>query len=157
MNENTQTEVLLLMNIDNLKGTEQVKILAIVNEFLNSVKYMNSVHNVLNNIFSQPDFDFKTELPKIVLNVIKLNTTVDFRKLVTKDRSKYLIYGILYHYLVKNQTDMINGINISDLRLLFSNSWDLINVTTEIIKKPWYSFLSKFCCFYWIKSAKISV
>lgn len=156
MEESIQNELSMLMNVDSVSGTERNKIMAIANDFLNSTKYMTEIKYSMSKLFSLPDLDFKSELPKIVLNIIMLNNKVNYYKEIKQSRSKYLIYAILYHYLLKYQTEILNKQDIGQFRLLYSNCWDLINTNcVTIVKRHWYDFLT--CCIGNANSSKLSI
>ena len=156
MIDQVKYELEMLLNVDYVKGLERHKIEAICNDFLNKRVYLDEVSKSLDNLFSQPDFDFKSEVPMVLLNLIKLNDNVEYYKEITQGRSKYLIYTILFYYLIKNQTDIINSQNIGQLRLLFSNCWDLVSVVgVHVIKRSHFSCIGQ--CIPFFKSGKISI
>lgn len=157
MQEQIKFELEMLLNSDNLKGGERNKIEAICNDFLAHNVYMNDVQRSLGVMFRHPEFDFKSEIPKVILLILSLHNQVDYYKEIKQQRSKYLIYAVLYNYLTKYQTEILNKQDMGQFRLLFSNCWDLLATNVNSIqKRPWFvTIFSKHfrCC----KSGKLSI
>ena len=134
MNSDIRDEMILLLNIYEVEANEQIKILAICTKFLDSKKYVDEMKNVLDNVFNGENFNINTEFSRILLAMINLNRKVTFIKEVKEKRIKYLIYCVLFSYLIKNQSQIINTLSLGELRLLFCNAIDLILLVPETIK-----------------------
>ncbi len=128
MNEQIRNEMILLLNIDGIKSDEQIKILSYVSSFLSSTEYFVEIKSVLNSIFAQPDFDIVTELSRLILNILTINKKCSFRKEIKANRMKYVIYAVIYNYMLKEQIDYLNKINIGTLRLMYCNCFDLLTI-----------------------------
>ncbi|RTL06732.1 hypothetical protein EKK58_04315 [Candidatus Dependentiae bacterium] len=145
MNETIRNEVALLLDIDNVKPNEKEKILSICSSFLSSTKYITELKNILDGVFNAPDgFEISSEISRIILGILKLNDKCTYTKNINNDRLKYIIYGVIYSYLIKNQVDFLNSQNYGTFRLLFCNAWDLVSV--DISKVIVEKVGCDFCC-----------
>lgn len=147
MDSQIQQELILLLNIDNVDGKEQIKILSICSNILSSKKYLEELVKILDNLFNQKDFDIFSEFSRLVISILNLNKKVRYeKKEINENRVKYIIYGGLYYYMLKHQTNFFNAQDLGKIRLLYCNAWDLLSLIPETIK------ISKASCFSCIKS-----
>jgi hypothetical protein len=156
MDSNIQQELILLMNIDKtVDANEQIKVLKICSDILGHQEYTNNIIGIFGGIFNQPDFNISSEFGKIILCILEFNKEVSYYKNIEISRMKYIIYAVLYAYMLKYQVEWINKQNIGDIRILYSNSWELIQIIPETVKIAkidclgcigkrckWFSFLS---------------
>lgn len=154
MNSDIQNELLLLLNIDSVSpADEQIKILKICSDILNSQVYEQNIIKNLDEIFNQSDFNASTEFSRLIIAILNLNKEVEYYKNVNSTRMKYVIYCVFYSYLLKHQIDWINKQNIADIRLLYSNTWDLLQIVPDTIK-----IAKSTCkCLSWFGSSKILI
>jgi hypothetical protein len=133
MNENINTEInFYLQNIGlNIGGSEKIKIVSIMTKFINSAEYMEKVRNGLNSLLNDPSFNILTDFSEILKILMKVNSECDFYKTVDKARLKYVCYAVLYATIIKNNIDILNNISISDFRLLYVNSMDLLFINSD--------------------------
>jgi len=161
MNETIQSEIMLLLNIYEVKGNEQVKILAICSKILDSKEYMNKLKDSLNGVFTNSDFNFIIEFSRLINAIICFNGNLDFYKNVSQERMKYIIYCILFAYMLKYQPQTLNSIPSGELRLLYSNSIDLVLLLPETIKINKESCSSclgrNFSLFKWLAGGRIYI
>lgn len=144
MQSEIQKEVLLMLNVDNVAGTESVKILAICSQVLSSDDYVSKVKDALDIIFNQPTFEISSEIGYVVSQLINLNKNVLFYKTVAVDRMKYVLYSVIYQYMLKQQTQWLNSSDIGNIRLLFCNVFDLLMIKSETLQ------MAKAGCFFCI-------
>jgi len=117
-----------------LGGNEQSKIMSIVSKVINCTEYMAKINNNLSPIVLLDNFNINTDFSELVKIIIRVNNECDFYKIVQPDRMQYVLYGILYSTLIKNHIDVMNNINITDFRLLFSNSMDLLMMSSNNLR-----------------------
>ena len=135
MNETIRNELILLLNIDSVKPDEQIKILSICSAFLSSKPYNDELKKLLNPIFNQPDgFDIGSEFARLIINILNLNQQCTYYKVVGNEKLKYIIYGIIYNFLLREQLDFLNGQNLGTIRLLYCNAWDLLSFDINKLK-----------------------
>jgi hypothetical protein len=134
MQTEIQREITLLMGIDNVGGTEQVKILAICAKMLSCPDYFSEVIKAFDNIFSQPDFDIMVDIGRVVYQLVLLNGKFSFYKEISETRMKYVLYGVMYAFMLKHKTDWMNTQNLGSVRLVYCNAYDLILLKSDSIK-----------------------
>lgn len=134
MNESIVNEMKLLYNVYSVKGKERNKIDAICSNVLDNEEYVSRVKKSLDNVFNNDDFNFSSEFTRLILNIININKSVDYYKEISPERMKFILYGVLYYYLLKNQQTFLNQISMGDIRLLYCNSIDLLLLVPETIK-----------------------
>lgn len=145
MDNSTQNEILLLTQIDNVKGNESIKILSICSSVLSSEKYVSSAVEALDNIFNSPDFDLTNEFTRVVVNIFNVNKKFNYYKEISTERTKYVVWGVFYHYLQKHQADFLNSHDMGVWRLLFANAWDLITIIPQTVKIDKASCICGWC------------
>ena len=141
MNPECQREVLLMTEIDSVKGSEAIKILSICSHILDNNEYVKEVVKMLDNIFNSSDFDIAVEFAHCIFALSSLNKRMNYYKKVNGERTKYILYAILYEYLRKHQTDLLNKFD-SKIRIMFNNCWELLSKSPHslnIIKESWSS------------------
>ena len=154
MNESIQAELILLLNIDNVKAGEQIKILSICSSFMSSQNYVDELKKIIDNIFVE-NFNINSEISRLIFGILKLNEKCSYIKNVDHYRLKYVVYSVLYNYLLKNQLDFLNHLDIGNFRLLFCNAWDLVSID---IKKVLVEKVNcDFCCGLFGSKKKINV
>lgn len=117
-----------------LGGNEQNKIMSITSKVINCTEYMDKIKSSINPIIMLENFNISTDLSELIKTIISVNNTCDFYKIVEPCRMQYVLYGILYSVLIKNHIDIMNNINITDFRLMFSNSMDLLMMPSNKLK-----------------------
>jgi hypothetical protein len=128
-----QTELVLLMNIDNIKANEQIKILAIISNVLANKEYLENVKNGLDKFFTE-ESSFDGEFSRLVMAIIELNQKCQYYKNIDFERCKFVIYSVLYNFLIKNKIELLCSIEMQKLRMLYFNAWDLIKIIPESVK-----------------------
>jgi hypothetical protein len=134
MQSEIQKEIMLLLEIDNVHGTESVKTLAICAKIISNEKYMTEANKILDNVFNQNDFNFSCEIGCLVSQLLRLNRNVEFYKEISEDRMKYVLYCIIYFYLFKHQSVWLSNQQLGTIRLLYCNVYDLLMIKSESIK-----------------------
>lgn len=136
MNEDSYNEFRFFLNTvaKEIGDNEKNKILSISSKLINSENYMNIIKEELNKIIETENFNLITDFSILIKTVLDCNKHVDFYKEITVDRLKYLMYPVLYAHLYKNNTDLLNSINISDFRILYINAMDLLLIPVQSIK-----------------------
>ncbi len=134
--ENIDTEVsFYLRNVGReLGGNEQNKILSICSKIINSSSYMEKVKNEFNIITNNENFNLFTDLPELIKILINLNEKCDFYKVCEPERMQYVYYAIIYATLIKNNLEIVNKIDITNFRLIYSNSMDLLLLPKEKLR-----------------------
>lgn len=133
MNSDIQREILLLCSIDQIKGSESIKIMSICSNFLQNEIYVEEIKKFFDSVFNSPNFDFVSELAPILLGLVNINKKVNYYKNISLDRMKYVLFSVLYQYISKYQVELLNHIDIGQLRILFSNSFDLIKLQPHFV------------------------
>lgn len=133
MNAQLQKEMLLLLNIDNKTGTEAIGIMSVISNILNSDDYITALKTLLDSIFSGLGFSILVELSQVLLAIIGLNKNVAYRSNIPTDDMKYIIYAVIYYYLMTYQPDILNAIDIGSFRVLYSNCWNLIELSPAVV------------------------
>lgn len=134
MQSQIQQEVTLLMLIDNVAGTEQVKTLAICAQVLSCADYFKSATTMFEGMFGQSDFDIMVDIGRIVFQLVSLNGQYSFYKEISETRMKYVIYCVLYAYLIRNKSEWLSTQSIGSIRLAYCNAYDLLMVSSDSIK-----------------------
>jgi hypothetical protein len=145
MNDDIDNEIGRLLRIDNVKGDECIKVLAICAKVLNNSDYIVQVAKLIDGIFSQPSFDFMAEFGLVIGQLIELNKRVTFYKEVSVERMKYVLYAVFYHYAFKKRLNWLNEQNIGQIRLLYCNVYDLLMIRSESLKIAKSGCLSCVC------------
>jgi len=153
MNQAVYDEFQFYLNTEgkNIGDDEKVKILSLSSKLINSDNYMNLIKNDFEKIVNTPNFNIMTDFCVLIKCIIDLNKCVDFYKKIKVDRMKFLLYPIIYSNLYKNHLDVLNNMNISDFRLLYSNAMDLLLIPVESIEIVKEDFVN--CCgrsFKWL-------
>ncbi len=118
----------------DLGENEKLKIISISSKLINSVNYIELTKQELDKIVNTPDFNFMTDFAVLIKCLIDLNKHIDFYKEITIERLKYLYYPVIYAYLYKNNVDLLNKINITDFRMLYINTIDLVLIPIQAVK-----------------------
>ena len=136
MNEQIDTEVnFYVRNIGkDLGGTEQSKIMSIVTKITTCSEYMEKVNEAFKPVTEHENFNLTTDLTELIKILIVLNQGCDFYKIIVPERMQYIIYGVIYASLLKNNNDIINNIDPSDFRLIYSNAMELILLPSEKLR-----------------------
>lgn len=134
MQSEIQREILLLSEIDEIKGTEAIKVLSICSHVLGCSDYEEKMTELLGHIFNSPDFDLMAEISHVVLAIVKFNQKTNYYKLVAVDRMKYVLYATLLHYMLKHNLDYFNNMDIGKFRLLYCNSWSLLSTDPKMVE-----------------------
>jgi len=134
MNELIQNEMTLIMSVnENIKGSEQVKILSILSCILSNVLYVEQLKSKLNQIVDDANYNF-SDFSRLILNIIDLNKHFDFYKEVNEHRIKYILWGVIYFYFNKFQIEKLNLYDLSALRIMYLNCAELVLLVPETIK-----------------------
>ena len=133
MNDEIQNEMILMMGIYNIDGTEQVKILAIISKILANEEYTDKIKEQLNSLIND-DFNIINEFSRLISLIIQINRAIDTWKDITEERVKFIIYAIIFNYLFKNQPQILNNIPRGDIRLVYSNCIDLVMIIPQTLK-----------------------
>ena len=134
--ENIDTEIsFYIRNVGkNLGGNEQNKIMSIITKIISSKDYMEKVKKEFEPITNNENFNLNVDLPELIKILISVNEKCDFYKVCEPDRMQYVLYGIIYTSLIKNNIDLINKIDLTDFRLIFSNSMELLMMPSQKIR-----------------------
>lgn len=129
MNTDLTAEMTVLMTNENVCAENQIKINALLGNFLNNDIYMHELTHKLNELLNNREIDFFAEFPKIIMLIVELNKKVLFlSNEIEKELSKYVIYGLIYNYLDNYQSKLLNQLNQGSLRIAFSNICEVLMV-----------------------------
>lgn len=132
MNTSIQNEMNLLMSVNSaVSGTEQVKIIAVLTKMLSSAAYTSAAKTVLDIVVNDSKFNLLIDLPRLIINMVQLNSTCDFYKSVSSDRVQYLIYGVIYAYLLNNNPQILTNLDLGTFRVTYCNCIELVMMIPE--------------------------
>ena len=136
MNEDTYNEFRFFLNIygSQIGDEEKNKILSISTKLINSENYMKLVKEDFDKIMKDEKFDLSTDFGVLVKVLIELNQFVDFYKEIDIKRLKFLLYPVIFAQLYKYHIDIVNKMNITDFRVLYSNAMDLVLIPVESVR-----------------------
>jgi hypothetical protein len=119
---------------------------------------MNLVKDYFDKIIQNKTFDLKIDFGILVKCIIELNQFVDFYKEIDIKRLKFLLYPVIYAELYKNHLDIVNKMDESEFRILYSNAMDLVLIPVEsvkIVKESCTNCMSrKIKWFSWLENKK---
>lgn len=141
MQSEIQREILYMSEIDNQKGSEAIKVLSICANFLSNDDYVKKIKEDLDIIFDSPDFDILYDFSHIIMSVVRANKQANYYKDVKPDRMKYVLYSTIFNYLTKYKNELFNTIDIGKFRVLFNNSFELLEqspLIMKIAKEGWF-------------------
>jgi hypothetical protein len=151
MNEEIRNEMILMMSVnENIKGSEQIKIISVLSSMMSNVLYNYELKKALDPIISDEKFSL-SDVPKLILLIIDVNKKFDFYKVVNEERVKYILWGLLYSFLLKNHTDKLNLLGVSEIRILYINTAELLLLIPQSIKiqkENWGSCLGRSISFF---------
>jgi hypothetical protein len=134
MDSNIQNELQLLMNIEKVDGQEQIKICSLLSQMLGCDAYVEKIKNDLDKTSNSPNFNLMIDFSQLLLTIINVNQDCSFKKEIIESRMKFIIYGVLYAYLLKNNVDLLNSLNLGDFRALYLNAVELILLIPQSVK-----------------------
>jgi len=141
MNNDLIAEMTALLTNENILGDEQVKINALIGNFLNDGVYMYELTSKLDALINGRELDFLAEFPKMIMLIVELNKKVLFlSNKIDKDLAKYVIYGLIYNYLDKNHSKLLNQLNPGSLRIAFTNICEVLMVKPKKVNVKTQSF-----------------
>lgn len=160
MNKKVYDEFNFFLNVYGIeiKDDEKNKIMSISTKLINSENYMNLVKDYFDKIIQNKTFDLKIDFGILVKCIIELNQFVDFYKEIDIKRLKFLLYPVIYAELYKNHLDIVNKMDESEFRILYSNAMDLVLIPVEsvkIVKESCINCMSrKIKWFSWLENKK---
>lgn len=133
MNNDIRSEMLVVLNSENVCDDCQIRILAYINKFINNVKYLERSKEKLDLFFESKEPDDTSssvnlwiEIPKMISVLIDLHKNVTFTSNMQQDYMKFVIYGIIYNYLDSHQAQILNKLAPGDFRIYFLNLLEVL-------------------------------
>lgn len=161
MNSLIRDELLLILNVfGHYKGEDQITIISICSKLLDSEEYVSKVYEKLDDELKQPNFDVTTDFINLIVSIIDVNKCVEFYKKLKVDTMKICIYGLLYSYILKNNSDVLNKLEIHKLRILYFNTIQVLLVqpkTIEIAKEGLLSAIGRCIGIDWLVGKRILI
>lgn len=117
-----------------LGDNEKFKISCMCTKIINSNEYMNKVHEAFIPLANNEHFNLNTDLTELIKILINLNNKCDFYKTIEPDRNQYIYYAIIFASLIRNNVELMNKINRTDFRLIFSNAMELIMMPSQKLR-----------------------
>lgn len=150
MNQDIQQQLQLLLGIDAICPKECVRILSICSQVLNTTNYILKLSSTLDPIFNDPTFDLVSEIAQIMLALVNMAQKCTYSSEIVTFRLKYVLWASLYYYLVNSQSDLLRMVDLGQIRLAFSNSFELLVVPVERVQIPQKTLCdSCLSCFGW--------
>lgn len=132
MNSQIISEMNLLMSVNSaVSGTDQVKIVALLTKMLSSPAYSLAAKSVLDVVVNDSKFNLLIDLPRLIINLVQLNSSCDCYKIIVADRMQYLIYGVIYAYLLANNPQLLVGLDLGTFRVTYCNCIELVMMIPE--------------------------
>ena len=150
MNNDIRNEMIVVLGNSNVCRNCQIAICADISRFLENETYVAAIKDKL-DLFFTPDKEINllVDLPRMVLDVITLNETIESSTTIEIEDMKYVIYGIIYNYLDQHQPIILNRQHPGDLRVIFLNILDTLLIKPKklkITKLSIWKILTKLCC-----------
>ena len=154
---NTYNEINEMMTMDKSQEFKS-SINTLMTKIVNNVAFITSLNNNIAAVFADGKLTF-ADIPKLMIVTLQLNKTmpkiVDTITYINKDCMKYITYGIIYFYIINNIPDFfktsfseidIDKLSLDEFRMLFSNLWDLVEITPNIVDSVKESKNGWNCC-----------
>jgi hypothetical protein len=153
MNNDIRSEMLVVLNSENVCDDCQVRILACLNKFINNAKYLEKSKEKLDFFFSKeptdPPINLWIEIPKMIKVLIDLHKSVTFIKDIEQDFMKFALYGIIYNYLDHYHAETLNKLEPGEFRIYFLNLLEVLLTKPKhikAVKQGWLSCIADMCC-----------
>ena len=134
MDGKVNSEMVNIFNLKNVHGTERTKILAISNTLVNDGVLVGELKNSITSVIERDGFNIEKNIGSVISCIIKIFQQVEFYKDVSSDRMEFVIYCLLLSLLQKFYPTILTKVEISTLRGLYVETYDLVTIIPETIK-----------------------
>lgn len=137
MNTTISNELLNLFNLDKIDNIERIKVNKLCNDLVGNTEITSELNNNLNNLFNKDKFNLLIDMPVIIKNILDLLERVEYYKSVKIDsgRMKYILYCIMVSFLYSNKPEILEKVEINDIRSIYFSVYDLVILIPQDIKK----------------------
>lgn len=152
MNNDIRSEMIVVLNSENVCDECQIRILSYTNKFINNEKYLVKSKEKLDLFFNKEplvEFNIWIELPKMICVLIDLHSSVIFTKDIGQDYMKFVLYGIIYNYLDSEHALILNKLEPGTFRICFLNLLEVLLTKPqkiEALKQSLWNALTDCLC-----------
>lgn len=136
MNEVVKNEVINLMSYDKyVELGKQINVINKMSKLLDNETFIKKMSDNLGAFFNHPAGVQLSDMGAIILSLKKIlpefENILNLYHDLNIDTMKYLLYGCLYTYIIKDHSDFIEGDKLGEFRISFCNIFDLIKLPKE--------------------------
>lgn len=137
MDQTISNELLNLFNIDKISNTERIKINKLCNDLTTNTEIITELQNKITVIVENENFNLLVDMPQIIKNILVLLENVEYYKKITVEsgRLKYVLYCLTITYFYNNYSQILEKIEIKDIRNIFNSVYDLVIFKPKDLKK----------------------
>lgn len=137
MDPTISNELMNLFNIDKVDTTERIKINKICNDLTSNSTIISELKNKIMTVIDNNKFNLLLDMPIIIKNSLLLLENVEYYKVVKVEsgRLKYVLYCLMITFFYNNQPQVLEELEIQDIRNMFFSVYDLVVFKPQDIKK----------------------
>lgn len=127
-----QNEVVHLMEIDKFDVARRNGVLASINNFINSKKYVSIISVAIRNQKNDDVINISS-IPLFISIVVSCIQGIKISNVQSGDM-KYFIYGIIYSFITTEDSGFFQDISIETFERLYSGIFDILLIAPTAIE-----------------------